>query len=77
MQVHEDKRGQKYIEVPWSETEYLRVTHVPDSWSGKGGIRIQVKQEDGHLRQGPEIPVDKVGDIVSAVINLMREAGSV
>ncbi len=76
MQVEKDSRDQKYIEVPWSDTESLRVTHVPESWSGRGGIRVQVRQEDGHLRQGPEIPVDKVGDIVSAVINLMREGGS-
>jgi hypothetical protein len=65
-ELHEDQAGHLYVEIPWSETERVRVTFIPESWSGAGGIRVQVRDQIGHLRQGPEIPVLTLGAVVEA-----------
>jgi hypothetical protein len=36
-------------------------------------FRIQIRDMSGHLRQGPEVPVDQIGAVVSAVIDLLKE----
>jgi hypothetical protein len=71
-----DSSGKKYIEVRLENDERVRVTLVPDSWSSGSGIRIQIRQTDGHLRQGPEIPVTEIGSVIGAVIELLGHRGS-
>ncbi len=73
MTIQEDSSGQSYTEVPLQNGEHVRVTYIRESWAGVGGVRVQIRQVDGHLRQGPELPVDVVGSVVSAVIDLIRE----
>ncbi|MGA2601783.1 MAG: hypothetical protein ABSH09_32875, partial [Bryobacteraceae bacterium] len=67
-----DGIGNEFHEVPLSNGEQVRVTYIEQGWAGQGGLRIQIRETNGRLRQGPEIPVDQVGDVVSAVINLLR-----
>ncbi len=62
------RRENPYEEIDMGNGEQVRVTHASDSWSGQGGIRIQIRDEKGHLRPGPEIPVDLVADVVRSVI---------
>jgi hypothetical protein len=70
--VQIDGSDQPYIEVPWlADEHFIRVTFIANSWSGTGGVRIQVRQPDGHLRQGPEMPVESLGTVVSAVTKLL------
>jgi len=72
-----DSSGKKYIEVRLENDEDVRVTLVEDSWASGPGIRIQIRQRDGHLRQGPEIPVTEIGRVVAAVIDLLRNQAQV
>ena len=67
-----DGTGKPYEEIEMGNGEQVRVTFVAGSWSGQGGVRIQIRDENGHLRQGPEIPVDIVADVVRSVIRLVR-----
>jgi hypothetical protein len=67
-----DSKGNPYEEIDMGNGEQVRVTYISDSWSGQGGIRVQIRDESGHLRQGPEIPVDVVADVVRSVIRLVR-----
>lgn len=71
-EVLTDSSGNEYIEIALANEEKIRVTMVPDSWTGGEGVRIQMRAVDGHLRQGPEIPASSVGDLVAAVIALIR-----
>jgi hypothetical protein len=64
-----DGSGKPYEEIDMGNGEQIRITFVNDSWSGQGGIRIQIRDENGHLRQGPEIPVEIIADVVRSVIN--------
>ena len=73
MTIETDGSNQKYIEVVLENEEKVRVTLIPDSWSSGPGVRVQIRQRDGHLRQGPEIPAAQVGEVVAAVIELVRQ----
>lgn len=70
--VEEDSSGKSFIEVPMENDERVRITLVANSWSSGAGIRIQIRQRDGHLRMGPEIPVAVIGQVVGGVIELVR-----
>jgi hypothetical protein len=72
MQIEKDSSENKYIEVDMDNGEKVRVTHITKSWSGQGGVRIQIRDEGGHLRQGPEISAAKIGDVVAGIINLVK-----
>lgn len=52
MQVEQDSSGNDYVEVA-----NVRVTKVPETWSGDPGLRIQAKKSAGGLHRGAEIPI--------------------
>jgi len=72
MKIEKDSSENKYIEVDMDNGEKVRVTHIAKSWSGQGGLRIQIRDERGHLRPGPEIPAEKIGEVVSGLFDLVR-----
>ncbi len=51
----------------------VRVTYIQNGWDGTPSIRLQIREERGHLRQGPEIPIASLGDVVGAAIRLITE----
>jgi hypothetical protein len=71
--MQEDSKGNFYKELLLDNGEAIRVTYIKDSWNEESGIRIQIKDSSGHLRQGPEIPLSAVGNVVAEVINLVRQ----
>jgi hypothetical protein len=73
MGIETDSSNQKYIEVPTENGEKIRVTLIENSWATGPGIRIQVRNAEGHLRQGPEIPAAAIGKVVGAVVDLVRK----
>lgn len=68
-----DRSGHNYLEVAMSNTEAVRLTYINEAWNGSQAIRIQIKETSGHLRPGPEIPLENIADTVAAMINLMRK----
>lgn len=68
--IPRDGKNQKYLEHEMVNGEHIRVTLIGDSWSGENGIRIKIRQTDGHLRQGPEIPISCIGDIFKNIFQL-------
>jgi hypothetical protein len=70
--IETDESGKKFIEVLLANDEKVRVTVVEESWAGVPGVRIQIRSIDGHLRQGPEIPITEIGHVVAAIIELVR-----
>jgi hypothetical protein len=73
MNIEIDGNGQKYIEVPLPNSEHVRTTLINDSWAGGPGIRVQIRQTNGQLRKGPEIPAAQVSQVVAAVIELLAD----
>lgn len=73
MDIKTDSSGQKFIEAPMLGDEKVRVTLIEDSWADTPGVRIQVRQAGGHLMQGPEIPATAIGQVVAAVVELVRQ----
>jgi len=74
LEIEHDGSGKAFIEVLLQPGERLRVTLVEDSWVGGKGIRLQLRSDDGHLRQGPEIPASAIGEVVEAVVELISKA---
>lgn len=72
--MQRDGSGKSYIEIPLDPGGRIRVTLVEDSWVGGPAVRLQLRGDDGHLRQGPEIPAAAIGDVVGAVVQLTRRA---
>ena len=71
--MNRDSKGNRYFEVE-VEDEAIRVTHVPEGWSGSPAVRLQVRNGDGHLRQGPEMPLDAVGQVFGGIVCLVQGA---
>ena len=59
-----DSAGNLYKEILMSNNEKIRITLIKDSWDGDNGIRIQIREPNGHLRQGPEIPSSYVDELI-------------
>jgi hypothetical protein len=76
MVIQEDATGNRFTEIELPNSEKVRVTYVEEGWAGQGGVRIQIRETSGRLRQGPEIPIDQVGHVVSGVINLLKNAST-
>jgi hypothetical protein len=69
MTVETDGSGQEYIELPL-DSGFLRLTRIPEAWHGGSALRVQIREEDGHLRQGPDIPSGKLGKMFKGILEL-------
>lgn len=65
-----DARGNPYQEVK-IECGFVRVTLVSEGGAGTPSVRIQIRNDDGHLLQGPEVPLDAVGPMIGAIVALL------
>ena len=72
MNITHDSSGQPYIEVDMANGQQVRVTHVPEGWTGGAVMRVQIRVENGHLRQGPDIPLENLGEVLQAMVELIR-----
>jgi hypothetical protein len=50
---------------------FVRVTYILNGWDNSPSIRIQIEEDNGHVRQGPEIPLSNIGDVVGAIVALL------
>jgi len=75
-----DSSGQRYVEVECNGIpERLRVTRVPNTYgveTAGAALRIQLRDESGHLRQGPEFALDYLPAVVAALMSVGRERGA-
>ena len=62
-----DGSGQRYVEFGLVNGERLRVTRRSTEWAKGDVIRIQIREESGHLRMGPEVPVAQLDVFLFAV----------
>lgn len=65
-----DSKGNDYCEVDIPGGN-VRITYIQSGWAGSSSVRIQIRDEAGHLRQGPEIPLEAIGGMVGAVVELV------
>ncbi len=75
MSIQKDKSGNTYVEEDF-HGEHIRLTYVEKSgaWSiGTPTVRIQIRNEKGSLRPGPEIPVEILGNIAGNMLDLLLE----
>lgn len=73
LHIDYNSSGQPYIAVPLPSDLALRLTYLTHEggWIDATSIRIQVDQ-NGHLRQGPEISADAVVPMCEAALKLAR-----
>jgi hypothetical protein len=64
-----DIKGQVYESIAINGG-YIRVTIIPNGWSNSRCLRIQIEEENGHLRQGPEIPTPNIDELINLLTNL-------
>ncbi|MBC8277625.1 MAG: hypothetical protein H8E46_05290 [FCB group bacterium] len=67
----EDQKGQKYREIKLSDG-CVRITLLK-TWNEEPGFRIQIKEPNGHLRPGPEMPFKQWGEVVSMSFDLIAD----
>ncbi|MBF0430542.1 MAG: hypothetical protein HQK83_04645 [Fibrobacteria bacterium] len=66
-----DGKDNPIKEIQMDNGEKIRVTKVDNSWhNGQPAFRIQIREENGHLRQGPEVPVSYIQNVFGAVVEL-------
>jgi len=71
MNIETDSSNQHYAEIDLVNEQRIRVTRVPDGWTGGEVVRVQVRTEHGQLRQGPDIPIENVGAVLQAMVELI------
>lgn len=78
MKIETDSHRQKYVELPTGGDECVRLTLVRANDAGyqRESIRVQIRDQSGHLRMGPESPVDVLGGLSAALIALLAERSS-
>lgn len=64
-----DSRDQPYTEIELPDGA-LRLTTIELGWTGTRCIRLQVRDGEGHLRPGPEVPVSALGELVRALFDI-------
>lgn len=66
--IRRDSTGKEYAEIEASSDELIRLTLVPAEEAGyrTTSLRIQIRQSDGKLRFGPEIPLVVMPDVLAA-----------
>lgn len=62
-----DSQKQIYIEVAVNETEFFRITSIENGGYDCPCLRIQIRDSNGRLRQGPEIPKSKAMELIGAI----------
>lgn len=74
MKTGTDGSNQRYVDVPYGG-EHIRITFIPGEKAGyqKDSVRVQIRAADGHLRQGPEIPLEVMTKVLGAVGMLIAE----
>ena len=65
-----DSSGNRYIEKDMISGK-IRATYIENGWSGVPSVRLQIRDESGHLRQGPEIPIENIGEAVGSIVELL------
>ena len=78
MLTQKDSSGQRFVEVETLSDERVRATYVPADKAGYrvDSVRIQIRDQSGHLRQGPEVPVAALGPLVAAFFELVMDKES-
>jgi len=73
MEAQRDGSGKTYFDVG-----NIRITCIPETWSGEPGIRVQAYKAEGGLFQGAELPVPtkEIGfDLLKAIHRALEENG--
>lgn len=75
--IHDvDGPGHEYVEVVCNDKgETLRVTALPDTYRVAGSepaLRISIRDENGHMRQGPEFSRTYLLDVLCALTEIGR-----
>jgi hypothetical protein len=65
-----DSAGNQYEEVAISGAA-VRVTYVEQGWDNTPSVRIQIRDANGQLRQGPEVPLNSIGPMIGAIVTLL------
>lgn len=70
-----DSSNQRYqeIEIPGG---FVRVTYINNGWADSPSVRVQICDESGHLRQGPEIPISVLKEVVGATVFLLENTSA-
>lgn len=66
-----DTSDQPYVEFELGNGDRVRLTRRFAPVAGGDVVRIQIREESGHLRQGPEIPVAQLADFLYAIGRLL------
>ena len=75
METDLDQSGHPFKDVPTLYEHHIRVTYVAETKAGFGtaSVRVQIRQDDGHLLMGPEIPLESIGSVIQTIIELIRK----
>lgn len=76
LEVETDGSKQEYVEFAEGD-EHIRVTFIRANKAGyqRDSLRIQIRNAEGHLRQGPEIPIDRMACLLGAIGLLVAGKG--
>ena len=70
MEIQRDCENRPYVTVN-NHCEHIRITYVEDSHFGVPAVRVQAQDSGGHLRHGPEIPVEIIGSVAKEILDLL------
>ncbi len=66
-----DRTGKQIVEVSTGNGGHLRITKVPAGWTGGETLRFQIREVNGRVWRGPEIPITAGPDVVRGIAELL------
>jgi len=71
----EDSNNKMCYDIDIAYGGKIVITYVPGNVAGweQDSIRINKKSSENHVVQGPEIPINKIGEIFFAIHELLKQ----
>jgi len=70
--IKTDSSGNNYIESDLGIDQAVRISFIDQGWDGGNCIRINLRDENNHIRPGAEFPIGNAQQIVDAINLLIK-----
>lgn len=70
--IKQDGSGNSFIESDLGIDQAVRVSFIDKGWTGGNCIRINLRDENNHVRPGAEFPITNAQEILDAINELIN-----
>lgn len=74
MEVKTDDQGNRYIEQDRPGGDKTMIAYIPNpKWTTQEVVSMRIREANGKLKFGVDVPIDDVSEFVAAIVQLLSE----